>query len=255
MLLCDLNTVNLIKVWFVCSRRVKYTRNVSGLLQTAQCSMVNLLHHTGLVQQVYWVVGTLETGRVEAAVQHVLCVVIVFLVVHLLEAPHQPLPSSYPHVHAVFLPFRTLVAEAAEVHLRILLWSHAASNHAAQLSHLHPKEGPSDHRVATTGRPLPQGLSDYVARQVRTISVMVNLSLSAVTFNSALYIIIKKLFTNRQLYSVPRTRFLSFTVVEHVNFWSWWNLELQCENGATVNQQCTKVPSVWFKLFFGNKNY
>lgn len=203
----------------IMNRKVKYTRNVSGHLQTAQCLMANRRHHTGQVQQECWVVGTLETGRVGAVVQQELYVVIVYQVVHLLGVLHQLLLLLYPRVRAVCLPSRTPVVEA-EVHLQTLPWSHAASNHAAQLSHHLPKEGPSDHRVATTGRPLPLGLSDYVARQVRTILVMVNLSLSAVTPNSARYIITKELFRNRQLYSVPRTRFLSFTLVEHVNFWS-----------------------------------
>jgi len=48
--------------------------------------------------------------------------------------------------------------------LQILPWFHVVLNHAAQRNHLHPSVGLSDHRVATTGRPHPQGLSDYVAQ-------------------------------------------------------------------------------------------
>jgi len=143
--------------YFLHFRKVKYTRNVFGHHQTAQCLMVNLHHHTGQVQQVCSVAGILGTGQVGAVVPHGLCDVTVCQVVlfhHGAPRPRAPQLLLYPQAHVVCLLSQTQVVV---VLLQTWPWSHVTLNRTVYRHRLHPSMEPSDHRVATTGRPHPPG--------------------------------------------------------------------------------------------------
>jgi hypothetical protein len=67
----------------------------------------------------------------------------------------------YLLAHGICLLSQTQVVV---VLLQTLPCCHVALKKAMYRNHLHPSMEPSDHRVATSGRPHLQGLSDYVAQ-------------------------------------------------------------------------------------------